>query len=76
MSLFVRALFTIYGKLAHTVNATLITKEFLEGYEGLELRGSVYNLFDKDYTSPTDPMLPNDTPWPGRSFIIELKYKF
>ena len=58
------------------VNATLIAKKFLENHEGLELRGSVYNLFDKNYTSPTDPSLPHDIPRPGRNFIIELKYKF
>ena len=51
-------------------------KKFLEEYEGLELRGSVYNLFDKDYTSPWNPDLPHDVPRAGRSFIIELKYKF
>ncbi|GAG17543.1 unnamed protein product, partial [marine sediment metagenome] len=61
-----------------TVDATLIAKKFLKGYEGLELRGSVYNLFDKDYTSPFgDPTtMPTDIPRAGRSFIIELKYKF
>jgi len=59
------------------VNATLIAKKFLKGYEELEIRGSVYNLFDKDYTSPTGKdQLPNDTPRPGRNFIIEMKYKF
>jgi outer membrane receptor protein involved in Fe transport len=58
------------------IDATLIAKKFLEGYEGLEIRGSVYNLFDKKYTSPLDPRLPNDIPRAGRSFIIELKYKF
>jgi outer membrane receptor protein involved in Fe transport len=60
-----------------TVDATVIAKKFLEGYEGLEIRGSVYNLFDKDYTSPhADPSLPHDVPWPGRSFIVEVKYSF
>ena len=59
------------------VNTTLIAKKFLKGYENLELRGSVYNLFDKDYTSPTDKnQLPEDTPRPGRSFMVEVKYKF
>jgi outer membrane receptor protein involved in Fe transport len=60
------------------VNATLIAKKFLEGYEGLEIRGSVYNLFDKDYTSPTGGWLdlPNDMPRPGRNFLVEVKYKF
>jgi len=59
-----------------TVDATLIAKKFLEGYEGLEIRGSVYNLLDKDYTSPWTSLVPHDLPWTGRSFIIELKYKF
>jgi iron complex outermembrane receptor protein len=59
------------------INTTLIYKPLLKGYEGLELRGSVYNLFDKDYTSPTGAgELPEDTPRPGRSFLFEIKYKF
>ena len=58
------------------VNATLIFKKFLKGYEGLEIRGSVYNLFDKDYTSSYYPTLPKDLPRPGRNFMIEVKYKF
>jgi len=59
------------------VNTTLIAKQFLEGYEGLEMRASVYNLFDKDYTSPTgNNELPDDLPMPGRSFLVEVKYKF
>jgi hypothetical protein len=37
------------------VNTTLIAKKFLKGYEGLELRGSAYNLFDKDYKHPQEP---------------------
>ena len=31
----------------------LIAKKFLKVYEGFEMRGSVYNLFDKDYVYPT-----------------------
>ena len=59
------------------VNTTLIAKKFLKGYENLELRGSVYNLFDKDYASPLGKMqLPEDTPMPGRNFLVEVKYKF
>ncbi len=56
------------------VNATLIAKKFLKGFE---IRGSVYNLFDKEYTypSPVDT-LPVDYPVPGRNFIIELQYEF
>ena len=58
------------------VNTTLIAKKFLKGYEGLEVRGSVYNLFDKDYTFSYYPLLPDDIPRPGRNFMIEVKYKF
>jgi len=59
------------------VNTTLIAKKFLKGYEGLELRASVYNLFDKDYTSPAGTLeLPHDIPRPGRNFMVEVQYKF
>jgi iron complex outermembrane receptor protein len=58
------------------VNATLIAMKFLKGYKGLELRGSVYNLLDKDYTSPWSPELPNDIPMPDRHYLFEVKYKF
>jgi iron complex outermembrane receptor protein len=58
-------------------NTTLIAQKFLKGYEGLELRASVYNLFDKDYTSPAgNQELPQDIPRPGRNFMVEIKYKF
>jgi outer membrane receptor protein involved in Fe transport len=59
------------------VNATLIARKFLKGYDGLELRASVHNLFDKDYTSPLSPTeLPDDLPMPGRTFLLEMRYKF
>jgi outer membrane receptor protein involved in Fe transport len=58
------------------VNTTLIAKKFIKGYEGLEIRGSIYNLLDKDYTSPAIRFVPNDTPRPGRNFLVEVKYKF
>jgi iron complex outermembrane receptor protein len=59
------------------VNATLIARKFLKGLEGLELRGSVYNLFDKEYTAPTGMgQLPGDYPRPGRNFLLEMRYKF
>ena len=58
------------------VDATLIARKFLKGYEGLELRASVYNLLDKEYTSPQDPRLPNDLPMPGINFLVEMKYEF
>ena len=65
------------------VNATLIAKKFLKGYEGLELRGSVYNLLDEDWSydipdmSPLGlPKIPNDLPAPGINFLVEMKYRF
>ena len=58
------------------VNATLIAKRFLKGYEGLEIRASVYNLLNKDYTLPWDPQIPNDLPRPGRNFMFEMKYTY
>jgi iron complex outermembrane receptor protein len=58
------------------VNTTLIAKKFLKGYEGLEIRGSIYNLLDKDYTSPAIRFIPNDTPRPGRNFMVGITYKF
>jgi len=58
------------------VNATLIAKRFLKRYEGLELRGSVYNLFDKDYIMPQTPLLPNDLPMPGINFLVEIRGEF
>ncbi len=65
------------------VNATLIAKKFLKGYEGLELRGSVYNLFDKDWSrdvpdmTPSGlPAIPNDWPIPGINYLLEMKYTF
>jgi len=58
-------------------NATLIAKNFLKELKGLEVRGSVYNLFNKEYTSPTGPgELPNDLPMPGINFMLELRYTF
>jgi len=61
---------------AAVVNATLIAKKFLKGFEGLELRGSVYNLFDKDWRSPMPAPIPNDWPIPGINYLLEIKYKF
>jgi hypothetical protein len=57
------------------VNATLIAKKFLKRYEELELRGSVYNLFDKDWIMPQGPQLPNDLPMPGINFLVEVRCK-
>ncbi|MDM8522418.1 TonB-dependent receptor [Desulfococcaceae bacterium HSG8] len=56
------------------VNTTLIAEDFLKG---LEIRGSVYNLLDKEYVSPLAAgTLPGDLPMPGRSFVVELRYEF
>jgi outer membrane receptor for ferrienterochelin and colicins len=55
------------------VNTTLIAKDFIEGFE---IRGSVYNLFDEDYTFPTPiDTLPVDFPMPGRNFMVEVRYE-
>ena len=60
------------------VNATLIAKNFLKELKGLEVRGGVYNLFNKEYISPTAPddLLPGDVPMPGINFMLELRYTF
>ncbi|OQX04251.1 MAG: hypothetical protein BWK80_53965 [Desulfobacteraceae bacterium IS3] len=59
-------------------NATIIAKHLAPKIDGLELRGSVYNIFDKQYLdpSPLGRNIPGDYPMPGRSFVIEAKYKF
>ena len=59
------------------VNTALIAKNFLKELKGLEVRGGVYNLFNKEYTSPTAPgQLPDDLPMPGINFMLELRYTF
>jgi outer membrane receptor protein involved in Fe transport len=58
------------------VNATLIAKKFLKGYEGLELRGSVYNLFDEDWSIYMGESVPYGWPQPGINFLLEIKYIF
>ncbi|MDM8558679.1 TonB-dependent receptor [Candidatus Parabeggiatoa sp. HSG14] len=56
------------------VDLTLIAKGF---YNTLELRGSVYNVFDEDYRDPSDDMrIPNDLPTNSRIFLLEARYKF
>ncbi|MFH1953416.1 MAG: hypothetical protein ABIL06_17585 [Pseudomonadota bacterium] len=58
-------------------NATLIARNFLKELKGLEVRGSVYNFFNKDYTPPTAAgELPDDMPMPGINFFVELRYTF
>jgi outer membrane receptor protein involved in Fe transport len=58
------------------VNATLIARNFLKGLKGLEARAVVKNLFNKEYTSPTDEWQPDDLPMPGINFFLELRYAF
>ena len=58
------------------VNATLIARNLLEGYEGLELRGSVYNLFDKNHSEILDEYVPYGIPQPGIHFLVEARYEF
>jgi len=53
-----------------------ITWEYMKGYEALELRGSVYNLLDKEYSIAHGPELPNDWPMPDRNYLLELRYTF
>ena len=56
------------------VNLTLIGKNFMDN---LEIKGSVFNLFDKSYkdSAPQDTV-PTDYPQAGRSFIVELRFQF
>ncbi|MGR3293535.1 MAG: TonB-dependent receptor plug domain-containing protein [Candidatus Scalindua sp.] len=56
------------------VNLTLIGRNFIDH---LEVRGSVFNLFDKSYDDPAPKnTVPTDYPQQGRSFIIELRFEF
>ncbi len=54
------------------VNCTLIGKNFMDNFE---IRGSVQNLFDKDYADPSG-LVPSNHPQPGRSFMVELRFGF
>ena len=60
------------------VNATLIARNFLKDLKGPEARAAVKNLFNKEYTSPTENYgwLPDDLPMPGINFFFELRYAF
>ncbi len=56
------------------VNLTFIGKNFLDNFE---IKGSVFNLFDKSYDDPAPKnTVATDYPQQGRSFIIELQFKF
>jgi outer membrane receptor protein involved in Fe transport len=58
------------------VNATLIARNFLKGCEGLELRGSVYNLFDEEWAEYSGLFVTDGWPQPGINFLVEVRYKF
>ncbi|GAK51122.1 TonB-dependent receptor [Candidatus Moduliflexus flocculans] len=59
------------------MDMTLLAKNFFPRLKGLEFRGSVYNLFDKDYAVPTPKDgLPVDFPMPGRSLMFDIRYTF
>jgi iron complex outermembrane receptor protein len=55
------------------LDLTLIAKEF---YKGLEIRGSVHNLLDKEYADPLPPVVPGDLPREGRHLMVEALYRF
>ncbi|MHC4320670.1 MAG: hypothetical protein ACYST3_00145, partial [Planctomycetota bacterium] len=56
------------------VNLTLIGRNFINNFE---IRGSVFNLFDKSYDDPAPKStVPTDYPQQGVSCIVELRYKF
>lgn len=56
------------------VDFTLIGKNFMDSFE---IRGSVQNLFDKDYDDPAPKgTVSTDYPRQERSFMAELRYQF
>ena len=56
------------------VDTTLIVKDF---HKGLEIRGMIHNLLDKQYSDPAPAgTLSNDLPREGISFLLEALYKF
>lgn len=56
------------------LNLTLIAKEF---FRDMQVKASLFNLLDKDYTDPAPiGTIPNDLPRPGRTFFVGLEYGF
>ncbi|MFC1524379.1 TonB-dependent receptor plug domain-containing protein [Thermodesulfobacteriota bacterium] len=56
------------------VDTTLI---FMNFYQSLELRTSIYNVFDETYAYPAAAnTLQNDYPTEGRSLFLEARYTF
>ncbi len=55
-------------------NLTIAGKEIVKG---LDISGSLYNLFDKKYGDPTAPGYTQDViPMDGRTFRVKLTYRF
>lgn len=55
-------------------NLTLTLKNILDR---MKVKASLFNMFDKDYDDPAPiNTLPKDIPKPGRTFYIEVDYKF
>jgi iron complex outermembrane receptor protein len=57
------------------LNATFIARELINGYKGLELRGSVYNLMNNKYDLITSG-LPSSMEMEGITCMAELRYTF
>ncbi|MCB2184638.1 MAG: TonB-dependent receptor [Desulfobulbaceae bacterium] len=57
------------------IDLSLIVKEF---YKTLEIRGTVYNLFDETYLdpSPYPVQVANDYPTNERMFLVEARFTF
>jgi iron complex outermembrane receptor protein len=56
------------------VNATLFSREIVKG---LELSGSVYNLFNQHYSDPASgDFTQNYIEQDGRAFRLKLTYRF
>lgn len=59
------------------VNTNLIVRNFLYDYKGLELRMSIFNLFDNKVVDPSPVnTMPSDFPTPGITFFVGLNYEF
>ncbi len=55
-------------------NFTLGAKEL---FKGLGFKASLFNLLDKEYNDPSlINTVPTDLPKPGRTFFLEMNYKF
>jgi len=57
-----------------TTNLTFLSQELIKG---LEISGSIYNLFDKKYSDPASSEFSQNTiPQDGRAFRIKFIYRF